>query len=68
MYFVVVGAFVVNKCIFYSFQISVYFNHFANKNNHEICCSKNIHWSRVECNHVANKNNNQEICCSKNIH
>ena len=38
------GAFVVNKCIFYSFQISVYFNHFANKNNNqEICSSKNIH-------------------------
>ena len=26
---------------FYSFQISVYLNHFANKsNNQEICCSK----------------------------
>ena len=30
-HFVVVGAFVVNKRIFYSFQISVYLNHFANK-------------------------------------
>ena len=37
--FVLVGAFVVNKC--HSFQISVYLNHFANQsNNQEICCSK----------------------------
>ena len=40
-YFIVVGAFVANKCVFYSFQISVYLNHFANKSNiQETCCSK----------------------------
>ena len=41
-YFVVVGAFAVNKCIFFnSFQISVYLNHFAYKSNiQETCCSK----------------------------
>ena len=40
-HFVVLGAFVINKCIFYSFQISVDLNHFANKsNNQQTCCSK----------------------------
>ena len=34
-HFVVVPAFVVNKCIFISGKISLYFNHFANKSNNQ---------------------------------
>ena len=43
------GAFVVNKCIFYSFQISVYLNHFANKSNNEEIVVRKYLLSRSEC-------------------